>query len=72
MFCIFPPGQQHQNSVKKLIFAPYMEHSIDYYMDGKKLKGVSPTSQGNSGLYILNARVGENRICVGQERDMHL
>ena len=37
-------------------------------IDGKKLKGVSPASRGNSGLYILNAQVAENRICVGQQR----
>ena len=37
-------------------------------VDGKKLKGVSPTSKGNKGLYILNAWVSENRICVGQEK----
>jgi len=37
-------------------------------LDGKKLKGVSPTSKGNSGLYILNAWVGENRFCVAQEK----
>jgi predicted transposase YbfD/YdcC len=37
-------------------------------LDGKKLKGVSPTSRGNSGCYILNAWVSENRICVGQEK----
>jgi predicted transposase YbfD/YdcC len=37
-------------------------------LDGKKLKGVSPTSKGNSGCYILNAWVSENRICVGQEK----
>ena len=37
-------------------------------LDGKKLKGVSPTSKGNSGCYILNAWVGENRICVGQQK----
>jgi len=37
-------------------------------LDGKKLKGVSPTSKGNTGLYILNAWVSENRICVGQEK----
>jgi predicted transposase YbfD/YdcC len=35
-------------------------------LDGKKLKGVSPHSKGNSGLYILNAWVSENRFCVGQ------
>jgi predicted transposase YbfD/YdcC len=37
-------------------------------LDGKKPKGVSPTSRGNTGLYILNARVGENSICAGQEK----
>ena len=37
-------------------------------LDGKKLKGVSPTGKGNSGCYILNAWVSENRICIGQER----
>jgi hypothetical protein len=36
--------------------------------DGKKLKGVSPTSRGNRGLYILNSWVAENRICIGQKR----
>lgn len=37
-------------------------------IDGKKLKGVSPTSRGNQGLYIVNAWVSENRICIGQQR----
>jgi predicted transposase YbfD/YdcC len=37
-------------------------------LDGKKLRGVSPTSKGNAGLYIVNAWVSENRICVGQEK----
>lgn len=37
-------------------------------IDGKKLRGVSPTSKGNKGLYIVNAWVGENRLCVGQEK----
>jgi len=37
-------------------------------LDGKKLKGVSPSSKGNSGLYILNAWVSENRFCIGQEK----
>ena len=37
-------------------------------LDGKKLKGVSPTSKGNSGLYILNAWVSENRFCIAQEQ----
>jgi predicted transposase YbfD/YdcC len=37
-------------------------------LDGKKLKGASPCSKGNSGLYILNAWVSENRFCIGQEK----
>ncbi|MDR2120806.1 MAG: ISAs1 family transposase [Tannerella sp.] len=37
-------------------------------LDGKKLKGVSPHGRGNSGLYIPNARVSENRIRIGQEK----
>ena len=37
-------------------------------LDGKKLKGVSPTSKGNSGLYILNAWVSENNICIGHQK----
>lgn len=37
-------------------------------LDGKKLRGVSPTSRGNEGLFIVNAWVSENKICVGQQR----
>ena len=37
-------------------------------LDGKKLKGVSPATRDNRGLYVLNAWVVENRICVGQKR----
>jgi recombination DNA repair RAD52 pathway protein len=37
-------------------------------LDGKALKGTSPTSKDNSGLYILNAWVSENSICVGQQK----
>jgi predicted transposase YbfD/YdcC len=37
-------------------------------LDGKKLKGVSPCSKGNNGLYILNAWVSENRFCIGQKK----
>jgi predicted transposase YbfD/YdcC len=37
-------------------------------LDGKKIKGASPTSKGNSGLYILSAWVGENCLCVGQTK----
>jgi len=37
-------------------------------LDGKKLKGVSPTKKGNKGLYIVNAWVCENRLCIGQKK----
>lgn len=37
-------------------------------IDGKKLKGVSPRSKGNQGLYLLHAWVCENRLCVGQTK----
>jgi len=36
--------------------------------DGKKLRGVSPKSRGNKGVYILSAWVNEHRICIGQKR----
>lgn len=36
--------------------------------DGKKMRGVSPKSRGNKGLYILSAWVGENRLCLGQKK----
>ena len=36
--------------------------------DGKKLKGFSPKSRGNKGLYIVNAWVAENQICIGQKK----
>jgi hypothetical protein len=35
-------------------------------LDGKKLRGEAPKSEGNKALYILNAWVGENRLCIGQ------
>jgi len=37
-------------------------------LDGKKLRGVSPNSRGNKGLYIVNAWVAENRLCIGQQK----
>ncbi|MBS9768425.1 MAG: ISAs1 family transposase [Flavobacteriaceae bacterium] len=37
-------------------------------IDGKKLRGVSPTSKGNQGLYIVNAWVAENNLCIGQQK----
>lgn len=36
--------------------------------DGKKIKGESPNSKGNEGLFILNAFVSENGVCLGQEK----
>ncbi len=36
--------------------------------DGKKIKGASPRSRGNQGLFILSAWVGENRLCIGQQK----
>ena len=36
--------------------------------DGKKIRGVSPNSRGNKGLYILSAWVGEHRLCIGQKK----
>jgi hypothetical protein len=36
--------------------------------DGKKLKGYNPRSRGNLGLYIVNARVSEHRVCTGQKK----
>lgn len=36
-------------------------------IDGKKLRGMAPkTTSAEKGLYILNAWVSENEICVGQ------
>lgn len=37
-------------------------------IDGKKLRGESPTSRGSNGLYILNAWVSEAEICIAEER----
>lgn len=36
--------------------------------DGKKIKGVSPKSRGNHGLYIVSAWVNEYQLCIGQEK----
>lgn len=37
-------------------------------IDGKKQRGVSPTTLGNKGLYLLNVWVSENRFCIAQEK----
>lgn len=61
-------------SVLKKCLTDYGKSLIDILsekqicLDGKKLKGVSPTSRGNQGLYIVNAWLSENRLCIGQER----
>lgn len=36
--------------------------------DGKKMKGASPKSRGNKGLFILSAWVGQDRLCIGQQK----
>jgi len=58
--------QRCLDSYGKEILGSLSEKQI--ILDGKKLKGVSPGSKGNSGLYILNAWVSENRFCIGQEK----
>jgi len=47
-----------------------MEHIEDKLvnLDGKKIRGVSPKSRGNKGLYILSAWVSESRLCIGQKK----
>lgn len=37
-------------------------------LDGKRIKGVSPTSRGNKGLYILSAWASEQGLCIGQSK----
>lgn len=37
-------------------------------IDGKKLRGTSPTQRGNRGLYVLSAWVAENSFCIGQSK----
>lgn len=37
-------------------------------IDSKKLKGVSPRYKGNKGLYIVNAWVAENNLCIGKQK----
>jgi predicted transposase YbfD/YdcC len=36
------------------------------HLDGKKIRGHSPRSKGNDGLYVLTAWVGHDQLCVGQ------
>lgn len=37
-------------------------------LDGKKIRGESPKSSGNDGLFILSAWVSDCRLCIGQEK----
>lgn len=37
-------------------------------LDGKKLRGASPHSKGNDGLYLMSAWVCENCFCIAQEK----
>lgn len=61
-------------SVLRRLLTPHGQGLLDTLaqkqicLDGKKLRGVSPRSTGNAGLYIVNAWVSENRLCVGQQR----
>lgn len=50
----------------KSILADLSEKQI--VIDGKKQRGVSPTTRGNRGLYLLNVWVSENRFCIAQEK----
>jgi len=47
-------------------FSSYKDKLIS--IDGKKIKGVSPKSKGNKGLYVLSAWVSETGFCVGQRK----
>jgi predicted transposase YbfD/YdcC len=58
--------RQCLNSYGKDMIGSLTEKQI--CLDGKKLRGVSPSSRGNRGLYIVNARVSENRLCIGQKK----
>lgn len=40
-------------------------------IDGKKLKGASPGTKGNEGLFILSAWVSEQEFCLGQQMVDH-
>lgn len=56
--CLGEDGQLFIDTVKDKLIC----------LDGKKIKGENPRSRGNKGLYILNAWVSENKICIGQEK----
>jgi predicted transposase YbfD/YdcC len=76
------PSHDTFNRVLQLIEPEYLREILSDYgrelinlmrenhisFDGKKIKGVSPKSKGNHGLYILSAWVNEEKICIGQEK----
>lgn len=76
------PSHDTFNRVLQLVDPKYLSECLDkdgaailgslsgkqLAIDGKKLKGTSPQSRGNQGLYLLNAWVCENRVCVGQAK----
>lgn len=37
-------------------------------IDGKKLRGSCPKGRGGRGIYLVNAWISENRLCIGQEK----
>jgi predicted transposase YbfD/YdcC len=36
--------------------------------DGKKIKGYSPKSKGNTGLFVVTAWINEHKLCLGQQK----
>ncbi|MEM1323911.1 MAG: ISAs1 family transposase [Bacteroidota bacterium] len=61
---------QHLGECLQADGAGLLDHVKDKLisLDGKKIKGASPDSRGNKGLYILSAWVNDNRLCIGQKR----
>lgn len=68
MFSLLEPATLEKclSDYRKDILAVLSEKQIT--IDGKKLRGVSPTTRGNEGLYILNAWVCENGLCIAQQK----
>jgi predicted transposase YbfD/YdcC len=76
------PSEDTFERVYKSICPEELENSLRLYgrsilsdlsqkqiaIDGKKQRGVSPTTRGNQGLYLMNAWVSENRFCIAQEK----
>lgn len=62
--------KDHFRSVIKVYGEEVLPYLTDKQicLDGKKLRGASPKTTGNQGVYLLNAWVSENNICMGQVR----